>query len=430
MAVYAHDDQFLKGSSSATHARKLSKLYKLALKRGCAIIGINNSSGIRLHEGVDAGVEFGEVFYLAVQASGVIPQISIVVGECAGGASYVPALTDIIIMIKDKSALFLTGPSVIQVATGERVTTQQIGGVDVHSKITGLAHFVVEDEKQAATLAREIYEFLPENNTASVAGHRTELPIEASRNGIDISSIIPKDPSEPYDVRDVVFSFADDEYLLEFHRDYAPNIVTGLVRIDGTTTGVIANQSLHRAGCLDVDASAKGARFVRFCDAFNLPIVTILDVPGYYPGLEQETGGIIGAGAKLLHAYCEATVPKIAIVLRKAYGGAQPTLCNRWATDLIYALPTAEISIMAPRAAVEVIFRRELSNSENPDETRRVRTQEYRAAHASAEYSARRGFIDGLIEPQHIRETIKNALAFLSTKINGRPWRKHSNIQL
>jgi len=428
VVLYAHDPSFLGGSSSRMHALKIAKVLDLALKVGVPVLALNHSSGIRIHEGVDAGVQFGEVFFKTVKASGVVPQISLILGDCAGGAAYTPALTDFIVMVENASTLFLTGPAVIRKATGEEVTKEQIGGAALHTARTGLAHFVVPSVEDALELARDLLSFLPQNNAVEVPpgppGDAGPRPVPRLRD------LIPTAPSVPYNVFDVIAELADGGQFLEVARAFAPNIVTGFCRLGGRSAGIVANQPSRLAGCLDVDSSEKAARFIRFCDAFGLPIVTLLDVPGYLPGLQQETGGIIVSGAKLMHAYCEATVPKLAVVLRKAYGGAHPTLANRWATDLIYALPEAEIAIMGPGAAVDVIFRRQVAEAEVPEARKLELAEDYRAAHASAAYSARRGYIEGIVAHEDVRNTLIASLSILRDKIAGPPRRKHSNIQL
>ncbi len=428
VALYAHDPSFLGGSSSRMHALKIAKILDLALKVGMPIVALNNSSGIRIHEGVDAGVQFGEVFHKTVKASGVIPQISLVLGDCAGGAAYTPALTDFIIMLEKGSTLFLTGPSVIRKATGEDVTKEQIGGAELHAATTGLAHFVVGAVDDAFDLTRELLGFLPGNNCTPPPSGKAAAA--EPRRVPRLRSLIPESPAQPYDVLEVIGEIVDDGRFLEVHRAFARNIVTGFAHIGGTSVGIVANQPNHLAGCLDVDSSEKAARFVRFCDAFGVALVSLLDVPGYLPGLRQEASGIIVSGAKLLHAYCEATTAKIALVLRKAYGGAHPTLANRWATDLIYSLPNAEIAVMGPEAAVDVIFRKQMAEAANPRARKAELAIDYRDAHASALYSARRGYVDGLVEPEAVRDTLIASLSLLREKIAAAPRRKHSNIQL
>ncbi|MFE3781109.1 acyl-CoA carboxylase subunit beta [Amycolatopsis sp. NPDC059090] len=425
--IYAHDRTFLGGSSGRMHAMKISSLLDLALRIGTPIIGLNESSGIRIHEGVDAGTQFADVFYKTVKASGVVPQISVIFGDCAGGASYTPALTDFVIMAGDAS-MFLTGPSVIQAATGEQVTKEEIGGSAVHAETTGLAHFRSGGRADAITLVRELLSYLPQNNAAPPP-FRDDGDI-GRRSTAELERILPAVNSDPYDVLEVIGEIVDNGRVLEVQQDFASNIVCAFARIAGRCIGIVANQPAHMGGCLDVNSSVKAARFVRTCDSFDIPLLTLIDVPGYLPGIEQETGGIIGAGAKLLHAYCEAGVPKIAIVLRKAYGGAYPTLANASATDFIFALPQSEIAVMGPQGAVSVIFRRELAAAENADERRLELVNEYREAHASAAYSARRGYIDNIIAPHEVRNTIIACFELLGEKISGEPSRRHSNIQL
>ncbi|QQC65464.1 acyl-CoA carboxylase subunit beta [Paraburkholderia ginsengisoli] len=426
--VYAHDRTFLSGSSGRMHAVKISSLLDLAVRVGAPIIGLNESSGIRIHEGVDAGTQFSDVFYKTVKASGVVPQISIIFGDCAGGASYTPALTDIIIMAGNDASMFLTGPSVIQAATGESVTKAEIGGSRVHAEVTGLAHFHADGRRHAISLARELLGYLPQNNSTRPP-FKNEGDIER-RTTEKLKRIIPSNFSESYNILDVIQEIVDNHQLLEIQREFAPNIVCAFAHLAGRCVGIVANQPDCKGGCLDVNSSVKAARFVRMCDSFDIPILTLIDVPGYLPGLEQETGGIIGAGAKLLHAYCEASVPKIAIVLRKAYGGAYPTLANASATDFIFALPKAEIAVMGPEGAVSVIFKRELENAKDAVQRRSELIREYREAHASSEYSARRGYINNIIPPENVRDTLISSFDLLAEKIPNDPKRRHSNIQL
>ena len=424
--IYAHDPAFLGGSSSRVHALKICKVLDLAVRIGAPVVALNQSSGLRIHEGVDADSQFSNVFYKTVRASGVVPQISLVLGDCIGGAAYAPALTDFIIMLEQKSALFLTGPAVIRRATGEEVTKEEIGGGDLHASRTGLAHFLVQSDAEAIAVTQALLSYLPPNN-ATPAPQRSG-PATLPRELPQLEQIIPTDQSIPFDIHTVINELADDADFLEIHARYARNIVTGFTRIGGRTVGIVANQPAWLAGCLDIDASTKAARFVRTCDAFGIPLLTLLDVPGYLPGKQQECANVIGAGAKLMHAYCEANVPKLAVVLRKAYGGAYPTLANRLATDLIYALPNAEISVMGPEGAVDVIFRKELAAA--GPERRSELIAEYRDAHASAHYSAARTYIEGLIPAAQLRNTVLAGLDLLRDKLAGPATRRHSNIQL
>lgn len=426
--IYAHDRTFLSGSSSRMHAVKISNLLDLALRIGAPIIGLNESSGIRIHEGVDAGVQFADVFYKTVKASGVVPQISVIFGDCAGGASYTPALTDFIIMAGDDASMFLTGPSVILAATGESVSKAEIGGSRMHAEVTGLAHFRAEGRLHAIALVRELFNYLPQNNAT-----RPPFVDEGDiiyRNTERLETIIPSMKSEPYNVVDVIKEIVDNGNFLEIQKEFAPNIVCVFSHLAGQCIGIIANQPAFKGGCLDVNSSIKAARFVRMCDSFDIPLLTLIDVPGYLPGLEQETGGIIGAGAKLLHAYCESNVPKIAVVLRKAYGGAYPTLANASATDFIFALPQSEIAVMGPEGAVSVIFKRELESAGQSMARRLELIDEYREAHANSMYSARKGYIDNIIAPKDMRNTLISSFELLSEKISNTPLRRHSNIQL
>jgi methylmalonyl-CoA decarboxylase subunit alpha len=429
--VYAHDSGFLGGSSSRVHALKIGKVLDLALRIGVPVIALNQSSGLRIHEGVDADSQFSHVFHKTVRLSGVVPQISLILGDCVGGAAYTPALTDFIVMVEQESALFLTGPAVIRRATGEEVTKEDIGGGHLHAVETGLAHFLVESADEALSLTRELLSYLPQNNASPVPV--TRGPATLPRSLANLADLIPAGKTEPFDVRGVIETLVDDGAFLEVQRLHAQNIVVGFARLGGQSIGIVANQSAWLAGCLDTRASEKAARFVRTCDAFGIPILTLLDVPGYLPGKQQERSNVIGSGAKLMHAYCEAVVPKIAVVLRKAYGGAYPTLANRSATDFIYALPDAEISVMGPEAAVDVIFRKELA--EVPDAAdaavrREALIDDYRNAHASAHYSASRTYIEGLVQPAGLRNTLMASFALLRDKIPGPPVRRHSNIQL
>lgn len=428
VVVYGHDGSFLGGSSGRVHALKICKVLDLAIRTGVPVIALNHSSGLRIHEGVDADSQFSHVFYKTVRASGVVPQISLVLGDCIGGAAYAPALTDFIVMVKQHSAMFLTGPAVIRRATGEDVSKEEIGGGTLHATETGLAHFLAESVDEALEIARALLAYLPQNNASEppfVGG-----PDASRRLLTGIEPLIPRDKALPFDVRQVIAELVDDDTFLEVHQLYARNIVVGFARLGGHTLGIVANQPSWLAGCLDVDASAKASRFVRTCDAFGIPLLTLLDVPGYLPGKQQERANVIGAGAKLMHAYCEATVAKIAIVLRKAYGGAYPTLANRSATDLIYALPDAEISVMGPESAVDVIFRKDLAAADDPSGRRQTLIDEYRESHASAQYSAMRTYIEGIVLPVELRNTLIASFTLLRDKIPGLPTRRHSNIQL
>lgn len=426
--VYGHDARFLKGSSSRVHGAKICKIVELALKVGAPIVSLNDSAGIRVHEGLDAAVRFADVFHKTVKASGVVPQISLLFGDCAGGAAYTPALTDFLIMPATGSSIFLTGPEVISVATGERVSTEEIGGSQVHGQITGLVHFVEQTESECLALARRLLSFLPQNNCGpapAISGGDTGL-----RSTPALASIIPKDPSKSFDMRLVIHEIADDGDFLEVHAGYARNILVGFVRLAGSVVGIVANQPSVLSGCLDIKSSEKAARFVRFCDAFGIPLLGLVDVPGYLPGRDQERNGIINAGAKLLHAYCASTVPKVAVIIRKAIGGAYPTLANFTATDLCFALPDAEIAVMGAGGAVEVIFRKELAAASDPTKRRKELIEDYRAQHGSAASAAARGYIDQLVPPDSLRNAVLSGMELLRTKIPGEPLRKLSTIPL
>lgn len=428
VCLYGHDASFLGGSSGKMHALKIGKVLDLALKTGVPVIALNDSSGIRIHEGVDAGALFGHVFFKIVKASGVVPQISLILGDCVGGAAYAPALNDFIIMTEEHSNMFLTGPTVIKAATGESVTKEQIGGASVHSEQTGLTHFLVKTEHEALQLTRKLLSFLPQNNCTP------PLPVKSNDTGprtvSELKDIIPQNQNKAFDVLKVIMPMVDDQDFLEIHKNYAPNIVVGFARIGGRTVAIIANQPNYLAGCLDIAASEKAARFVRMSNAFSIPIISLIDVAGYLPGLSQETGGIIKSGAKLLHAYCEASVPKIAVVLRKAYGGAYPTMANLGATDLCFALPSSEIAVMGPEGAVDVIFRKDIAVAEDSIARRKALEQEYQSKFASARYAARKGYIDNIIDAEDMRNTLISSLSILETKISTEPLRRHSNIPL
>ncbi|MGC9375634.1 MAG: acyl-CoA carboxylase subunit beta [Bacteroidales bacterium] len=430
--VYAQDFTVFGGSLSETFAKKICKVMDMAMKVGAPVIGINDSGGARIQEGVNSLAGYAEIFQRNIMASGVIPQISAIFGPCAGGAVYSPALTDFIMMTEDTSYMFVTGPKVVKTVTGEDITIEDLGGANVHASKSGVSHFLIEDEEEGLLLIRKLLSFLPQNNLE-------DPPIVECKDPIDrlddaLNEIIPENPNQPYDVKDIIYSLVDDNEFLEIHRHYAKNIVVGFGKFDGMSVGIVANQPNFLAGVLDIDASRKAARFVRFCDAFNIPILTLVDVPGFLPGSSQEYGGIIIHGAKLMFAYGEATVPKITITLRKSYGGAHDVMSSKQLRgDINYAWPSAEIAVMGSRGAVEVLYGRELAGIEDPDEKAKAvaeKENEYREKFANPYQAANLGYIDDVIEPRNSRFRIIRALEMLQTKKDVNPPKKHSNIPL
>jgi len=430
--VFAQDFTVFGGSLSETFAQKVCKVMDIAMKVGAPLIGLNDSGGARIQEGVTSLAGYTEIFQRNIMASGVIPQLSAVFGPCAGGAVYSPALTDFIVMSKNTSYMFLTGPKVVKSVTGEDVTDEELGGAMVHASKSGVTHFVADDEQEGIQLLRKLHSYLPQNNLE-------DPPISPCNDPIDrldesLNSIIPENPNKPYDVKDVIHSLVDNQEFLEVHRNFAPNIVVGFSRFNGMPVGIVANQPAYLAGVLDINASRKAARFVRFCDCFNIPLVTLEDVPGFLPGTAQEYGGIIIHGAKLLYAYGEATVPKITIILRKAYGGAYCVMSSKHLRgDINYAWPTAEIAVMGPKGAIEVLQSKNINKIEDP-EARKAFVQkaedEYKNEFANPYNAARYGYIDDVIEPRNTRFRIIRALQSLATKKDVNPPKKHSNIPL
>jgi len=430
--VFAQDFTVFGGSLSETFAQKICKVMDMAMKNGAPVIGINDSGGARIQEGVAALAGYAEIFERNIMASGVVPQISAVFGPCAGGAVYSPALTDFIMMTKNSSYMFVTGPKVVKTVTGENVTDEELGGASIHASKSGVSHFVVDDEKEGLLLIRKLMSYLPQNNLE-------EAPLAACDDPIDrlddvLNEIIPDNPNKPYDVKDVIHTIVDYGEFLEIHRNYAQNIIVGFARFNGVSVGIVANQPKYLAGVLDINASRKAARFVRFCDAFNIPIVTLVDVPGFLPGTAQEYGGIITHGAKLLFAYGEATVPKVTITLRKSYGGAHDVMsCKQLRGDLNYAWPTAEIAVMGASGAVEVLHGRQLKDIENPEERAKFvseHEEEYKEKFANPYQAASMGYIDDVIEPRNTRFRIIRALQTLATKKDFMPAKKHTNLPL
>jgi len=429
--IFSQDFTIFGGSLSEMMARKICKMMDQAMKVGAPVIGINDSGGARIQEGVKSLAGYAEIFQRNILASGVIPQISAVFGPCAGGAVYSPALTDFVLMSKESSYMFVTGPKVVKTVTGEDITTEELGGADVHGKKSGVAHFIAENEEEGLLIIRKLMSFLPQNNLE-------DPPIAVCNDPIDriedvLNEIIPSNPNQPYDVKDVIFSVVDNSEFLEVQRNYAMNIVTGFARFNGMPVGIVANQPAYLAGVLDINASRKAARFVRFCDAFNIPLVTLVDVPGFLPGSNQEFGGIIIHGAKLLFAYGEATVPKVTITLRKSYGGAHDVMGSKQMRgDINYAWPSAEIAVMGPSGAIEVLEGKNKLNLEPKDRDAFIKEKEeqYRNKFANPYEAARHGFIDDIIEPRNTRFRVIRALQTLVTKKDTNPPKKHSNLPL
>ncbi|MBS6269877.1 MAG: acyl-CoA carboxylase subunit beta [Tannerella sp.] len=427
--VFAQDFTVFGGSLSETFAMKICKIMDQAMKMGAPVIGINDSGGARIQEGVNALAGYAEIFQRNILASGVIPQISGIFGPCAGGSVYSPALTDFNVMTRGTSYMFLTGPKVVKTVTGEDVTQEQLGGASVHATKSGVAHFAVDTEEDGLKLIRHLMSFLPQNNMEEPPLVNCEDPIDRLEDSLN--DIIPDEPNRAYDMYEVIGAIIDNGEFLEVHKDYAQNIIVGFARFNGQSVGIIANQPNKMAGVLDINASRKAARFVRFCDAFNIPLVTLVDVPGFLPGTGQEYGGVILHGAKLLYAYGEATVPKVTVTLRKSYGGAYCVMSSKHLRgDVNYAWPTAEIAVMGPSGAVEVIFAKEVAASENPAATAAEKEAEYKKAFANPYNAARYGYIDDVIEPRNTRFRIIRALQQLQTKKLTNPAKKHDNLPL
>jgi propionyl-CoA carboxylase beta chain len=429
VCVFSQDFTVFGGSLGEVMGEKICKVMDLAARVGCPLIGINDSGGARIQEGVVALGAYGEVFYRNVRCSGVIPQISLIMGPCAGGAVYSPAITDFVFMVKGTSHMYITGPDVIRTVTNEEVGHEELGGAMTHAVKSGVAHFATEDEDHCLEEVRYLISFLPQNNLSSTP--RVEPADDPERMDPELDSIIPDNPRVPYDMRAAIRLIVDDGEFLELQEHYARNIVCGFARLDGTAVGIVGNQPAALAGVLDIDASAKAARFVRTCDAFNIPIVTFVDVPGFLPGTEQEWRGIIRHGAKLLYAYAEATVPKLTVITRKAYGGAYDVMSSKHLrADLNFAWPTAEVAVMGPAGAVNIIHRREIAASSEPEELRERLMDDYTARFENPYIAAERGYIDEVIVPRETRPRLIVALALLATKHEPGPRRKHGNIPL
>jgi len=427
--IGAQDFGTLGGSLGEIHAQKIIRIQKLALQAGVPIILILDSGGARIQEGVLSLHGYAQIFRLNTLSSGVIPQISIILGPCAGGAVYSPAITDFIFMAEGISKMFITGPDVIKAVTGEEVTFEDLGGAEVHSKKSGNAHFTSKNEKDCFNLVKKLLSFLPSNNIDN--GPIAEVPESNAEENIVLDKIVPTSSTQSYDVREIISNIFDNGDFLEVQSEFAKNIVVGFGRLKGNSVGIIANQPAHLAGVLDIDSSDKLARFVRFCDSFNIPIINFVDVPGYLPGTQQEYGGVIRHGAKVLFAYSEATVPKIAVIVRKSYGGAYIALSGLGlGYDYVFAFPTAEIAVMGPDGASNIIFRREIEESNNPEKTRQEKIKNYKELFAKPYTAAKQGFVDAIIEPRHTRRELINCLQILSTKKESRPNKKHGNIPL
>ncbi|MCL4849582.1 MAG: methylmalonyl-CoA carboxyltransferase [Acidobacteria bacterium] len=427
--AFAQDFTVFGGSLSETNAAKIVKVMDLAMKLGAPIVGLNDSGGARIQEGVMSLGGYADIFLRNTLASGVVPQVSAIMGPCAGGAVYSPAITDFNVMVRDTSYMFVTGPDVIKTVTHEEVTKEELGGAATHNEKSGVAHFAVADDRECLALIRELLSFLPSNNVDDPPRVATGDP--ADREDAALDTIVPPNPNQPYDILDAIRLVVDDGHVLEVHEHYARNLVVGFARLDGRPVGIVANQPAHLAGVLDIDASVKGARFVRFCDAFNVPLVTFEDVPGFLPGTVQEWGGIIRHGAKLLYAFAEATVPKVTVITRKAYGGAYCVMASKHIrTDVNFAWPTAEIAVMGPDGAVNILYKREIDQAADPSALRAQKVAEFREKFANPYVAANRGFVDEVIAPRKTRVKLIAALASLEDKRDTNPPRKHGNIPL
>lgn len=427
--VYAQDPTVLGGSLSQSFAEKICKVMDLAVKNGAPIVGLNDSGGARIQEGIESLAGYSDIFLRNVMASGVIPQISAVFGPCAGGAVYSPALTDFVVMVKNNSYMFLTGPKVVKSVTHEDVTVEELGGADMHSSRSGVSDYAAESGMDCVDYVKRLLSYLPQNNVETPPSLATQDPSE--RRSEELNSIIPDSASTPYDMKTVILSSVDDGDFFEIKKDFAPNLIIGFARYSGRTVGIVANQPSHLSGVLDIDSSVKGARFVRFCDCFNIPVVTFVDVPGFLPGTAQEYGGAIRNGAKILYAYAEATIPKITVITRKAYGGAYCVMSSKHLRgDINYAWPCAEIAVMGAKGAVEVLYGRESKKRDDPKAYLAEKEAEYQDAVANPYVAAQRGYVDDIIEPARTRFRIIKALGMLQNKRDTNPMKKHGNIPL
>lgn len=425
--VFAQDFTVIGGSLGEMHAKKICKVLDMAMKMGAPCIGVNDSGGARIQEGVDSLSGYGQLFYRNTIASGVIPQISIIVGPAAGGAVYSPAIMDFVFMVKNVGIMHITGPDVIKAVTGEVVTSEKLGGAMTHNRKSGVAHFAAENEEEVYQMVRELMGYLPSNNMENTP--QVECKDDPNRMEEVLLNIVPTDPNKPYEMRDVIKYIMDEGDFFESQAYYATNMITGFARLNGQSIGIIANQPKVLAGCLDIDASDKAARFIRFCDAFNIPILTLVDVPGFLPGSAQEYGGIIRHGAKLLYAYSEATVPKITLIVRKSYGGAYLAMCSRdLGADQVIAWPTAEIAVMGSQGAANIIFRKEIAKADNPEKVRQDKIDEFQLKFSNPYEAAKRGYVDMVIDPRETRPRLITTFEMLSTKRESRPAKKHGNF--
>lgn len=425
--VFAQDFTVIGGSLGEMHAKKICKVLDMAMKMGAPCIGVNDSGGARIQEGVDSLSGYGQLFYRNTIASGVIPQISIIVGPAAGGAVYSPAIMDFVFMVKNVGIMHITGPDVIKAVTGEVVTSEKLGGAMTHNRKSGVAHFAAENEEEVYQMVRELMGYLPSNNMENTP--QVECKDDPNRMEEVLLNIVPTDPNKPYEMRDVIKYIMDEGDFFESQAYYATNMITGFARLNGQSVGIIANQPKVLAGCLDIDASDKAARFIRFCDAFNIPILTLVDVPGFLPGSAQEYGGIIRHGAKLLYAYSEATVPKITLIVRKSYGGAYLAMCSRdLGADQVIAWPTAEIAVMGSQGAANIIFRKEIAKADNPEKVRQEKIDEFQLKFSNPYEAAKRGYVDMVIDPRETRPRLITTFEMLSTKRESRPAKKHGNF--
>ncbi len=427
--VFAQDFTVFGGSLSETNAKKICKIMDLALENGAPIVGLNDSGGARIQEGVVSLGGYADIFLRNTLASGVVPQISAILGPCAGGAVYSPAITDFTFMVDGSSYMFVTGPDVIKTVTHEEVSKEELGGAMTHNEKSGVAHFVASDDADCLRRIRRLMTYVPQNNHDDAPRRASDDPID--RVDLSLDTVVPAQSNLPYNIKDVILRVVDDGEFFEVQEHYAKNIVVGFAHLGGRAVGIVANQPAYLAGCLDINSSVKGARFVRFCDAFNTPIITFEDVPGFLPGTEQEYGGIIRHGAKLLYAYAEATVPKITVITRKAYGGAYCVMGSKHIrTDINFAYPTAEIAVMGPEGAVNIVYRRELAGADDPEAVRKEKVEEFQERFASLFVAAEHGFIDDIIEPNETRPKLIRALRMLENKVSSMPRKKHGNIPL
>ncbi len=425
--IYAQDFTVLGGSLGEMHAKKICKVLDMAMKVGAPVVGINDSGGARIQEGVDALSGYGQIFYRNTIASGVVPQISVIMGPCAGGAVYSPAITDFVFMVDKTSQMFITGPQVIKTVTGEEVTSEDLGGAMTHNRISGVAHFMSPDENQCVEDIKTLLSFLPSNNMETPPVFDTADDINRAEEALN--EIVPDNPNKPYDMKEVIRLIVDNGEFFEVQAYYALNMITGFARLNGRSIGIIANQPKVLAGCLDINASDKAGRFIRTCDAFNIPVLNMVDVPGFLPGTNQEYGGIIRHGAKMLYAYSEATVPKVTLVTRKAYGGAYLAMCSKdLGADVVLAWPSAEIAVMGPEGAANIIFRKDIEGSDNPVATRQAKIDQYKDSFANPYIAASRGFVDDVIVPSGTRQRIISAFDMLLGKRETRPAKKHGNL--